>query len=32
MSHFFKHAGMAVGAAAMGAGLIWAGYSIMPTT
>lgn len=30
MSHFFKQAGMAVAAAAMGAGLIWAGYSIMP--
>ncbi len=31
LGHFFKHAGVAVAAAAIGAGLIWAGYSIMPT-
>ena len=31
LGHFFKHGGVAVVAAAIGAGLIYAGYAIMPT-
>jgi hypothetical protein len=31
LGHFFKHGAVAVAAAAIGAGLLWAGYAIIPT-
>jgi hypothetical protein len=32
LGHFFKHGGIAVAAAAIGMGLIYAGFQILPTT